>query len=78
MTTKLSFLLFTGVDLARQVGVRTLLTLAARGLRWLGRALVDLNAHDVIDAHTMKELGMSRAQFEAELARLPWQHYPPY
>jgi hypothetical protein len=76
MTTKLHLLLFSGVDLARQVGIGTLLVSGRKLLRQIGWAFARLNEPIHIDERTLKDLGISRAQLEFELSR-PTYHYLP-
>ena len=77
MTTKLYLVLFSGVDLVRQIGLGTVFALGWKSLCWIGRALAAANRDQYIDERTLKDLGISRAQAEFELSRSPWR-LPPY
>jgi hypothetical protein len=77
MGMKLFFLLFSGVDLARQIGFGTMLNAGRRLTRWIGNVIAILNEDVYIDERTLKDLGISRAQAEFELSRSPWR-FPPY
>jgi hypothetical protein len=69
MSMKSYFLLFSGVDLARQIGLGTVLTFGSKSLRWVGRVLTTRNRYEYMDDRTLKDLGISRAQADFELSR---------
>jgi uncharacterized protein YjiS (DUF1127 family) len=77
MTTNVYLLLFSSVDLARQIGFGALLTAGRKLARRIGCVLTALNQDAYIDERTLKDLGISRAQAEFELSRSPWR-LPPY